>query len=320
MPRTGSIILLDVESTLWTAVHDKTFQRCQPQTIVRAFTRCVEGLALSIQRPPCRRIGAVSPLPRRYNVRSPQSSGHKLHSIITALVSQHYVIKIVPRGPNSVDDELCQFDGQWAVHSPDIKTLILVTEDGREPFPALIQDFVDAGKEVYVVGYRRVPAGLRFQFQTLRYTTIAAQVNSLLAGNGSDVGELTLSSPSPFTKSILACIRNLSEDHHTRTVNMIHLEWVKRAIRIWAEKINKKTDGPYAACEFSTLVDLLEEGLDSWPSPRPTESELKELVLTLSQSFLFRKLNSYALSHESDLLRTVVRPHEAPSKASTKMP
>ena len=183
-----SIILMDVENIWFGILRAPDFEGVRKKNVLlRAAVVALERAVRSLENEVAERWGAIAipPLFRSGpdGVSATTNSGRReqVKRAVETLADWGYNIVTVKEGGDAADNALCRV-GEAFLANDEIKTVVLGTGDGKEPFATLVSRFVEAGKKVHCISYCRTPLVIKRRGD-VTYSLLVEEVRKILGAS-----------------------------------------------------------------------------------------------------------------------------------------
>lgn len=178
----GSVALfVDIENLFIAAREDKSIDGAEKSArILKTLPPCLLRIASTLG-PIAHAYGALS-LPRSTGQNGGSDRSARTEEVIAmqlAFVNAGMPTILVPAGHNAADEALMQ-QALRLMRNSFIKTFVIATGDGREPFPELLRILTEKNKTVHVVAYDKLPHIIQNRVYPCTYDRIASIMRETL--------------------------------------------------------------------------------------------------------------------------------------------
>lgn len=299
-----SIVLLDIENLMIAAKRDEHVKMSE-KNIVSYICHHLRGLLPDFSS---ENVYAAVSLPANLAEDVTQNNQEKdkrfkqrksiFNSVISTLADNDFTVLVVAKDPDAADNALCKIGHQF-LDDPSVATLVLATEDGKDPFLSLARQTLQKKKSVRIVAYDKAPDSMKeFNLETMFIAMYFRVVQSEIISDVPKPQAAVQKLPTESSRYKLA-IREVYEGGTRLSENHEFLSKLRAVVAFLESRYCRG----YQKVSLGAMLNELEINLE-YKIPK---AELKTILHSLIDfTDLFQKTNMYMLSPMSEFTKRIV--------------
>jgi len=309
-------LLFDIESMFLRARGDEGIRKRKPKNITLAITLALLHHAAA-EGTIVRRFAALAlPPPGR-----PWSSHIRREDweIFTTIVDMGFDVSLITSEADAADALIEREANHLGRKTSDVDVIMVATNDGKPPFPKIVNNLRAAHKLVKIISYDSIPSFYK-KFRHYPCTMIAWEVRELLTNHQEILEHLAMDpfafNPLPLLREALGVgppvresslnEKDASSIFPSTTRHLIpdafKQSWRAYALTTLAAALS--LEPPSRVYHIEDLRSILRNALETWPDPKPNREGIPHIVdFFIKTTDLFETTRRYVFNPQSSLLK-----------------
>lgn len=210
-------------------------------------------------------------------------------------LEQHgYMPLLTTRGPNRADHLLTEVVLRYLWG--DITACLLITDDGRHPFPRFAHDAHARDKTMHFAGYKTIPPSLR-GFRDATYTVLADGIAQKLEAVVPEAARADATPPPP---TLVESARKFAESPSNATIEPSHRIILEKIVAAIETAVAEEGKTKWGLAELTRAIEY------HWTGRPPREEEVRAMLQSLLRSGkLFQEWQTFEYSPDLKFLQEV---------------
>lgn len=227
--------------------------------------------------------------------KSPNAVGGWTHAAqqLETLEEYRYISLLTTHSPNLADHTLTEVALRY-LWDPYITACLLITEDGRHPFPRFVQDAYSRGKTVHLAGYKAIPPSLRGFRDAICILLADGVARKLESVTPTTPRTDTARSPSPLLESA----REFTRSPQSTAIEPTHRVTLQKMIAAIEAAVAEEGKTRWGLAELTRAIEY------HWTGRPPREEEVRTMLQSLLRSGkLFQEWQTFEYSPDLKFLQ-----------------